>query len=111
MSEVHPLLQLPYAIWSSIAAAGLIWEENLSPTNARDLPEYRVRVHRVLRGKKPRHELLFRYDGSQYRLVEATNRLPRSIAGSFDWRLRINVEMVESLLKGGPRALEGWIRK
>lgn len=83
-----PLLQLPYEIWSALTATGLIWEANLSPTDRLDLPEYRVRVSRVLKGRTPRHDLLFRHDGKQYQVVERDG-LPAGITNSLGWRMSI----------------------
>ncbi len=94
-----PPLQLPYAIWTSLAGAGLGWVANLSPTDTDNAPEYRVRIQRFLKGKKPQHELLFRHDGEQYRLVEATNSFPKRLANSLDWRLSIDIHMKEAFGK------------
>jgi len=91
-----PPLQLPYAIWTSLAGAGLVWVANLSPTDTKDAPEYRVRIQRFLKSKKPQHELLFRHDGEQYRLIEAANSFPKHLANSLDWRLRIEVHIKEA---------------
>jgi hypothetical protein len=68
------MLQLPYAIHTSLAAQGLIWVQNLSPTDIPSAPQYRVKVRRELKNRSIVHELLFQHDGEQYQLVEATNK-------------------------------------
>jgi len=85
----HPMLQLPYPIHTSLAAQGLAWVENLSPTDAPMAHQYRVKVKRELKNRSVTHELLFQYDGEQYQLIEATNKLPLSIQRAFTWRLGI----------------------
>jgi hypothetical protein len=91
-----PPLQLPYAIWTSLAGAGLVWIANLSPTDTENAPEYRVRIQRVLKSKKPQHDLLFCHDGEQYRVFEATNNFPTRLYNSLDWRLQIEVHLKEA---------------
>ena len=97
----HPMLQLPYAIWSSLSASSLEWVENLSPTDVPNALEYRIKVKRTRKGRKPVHELLFRSDGAQYQLVEATNNLPLYIKKSFTWQLSVDKFIHECLQETG----------
>lgn len=83
------LLDLPFPIWSSLAATGLNWVKTILSVKDDTLNKHIVKVEYLGRY----FTLAFEHDGEQYRLVNAGKRFPKFLAAQLDWQLAIELHI------------------
>jgi hypothetical protein len=77
------LLKLPYDTWNGLFQSGIPKVEILETIE--DQKEYRLRVPFNDRY----HELHLKHDGKQMRVIEFSDRFPKRVIKTLDWRFSI----------------------